>query len=381
MRDYQLVTYKGKKYCICRYKKRDRTSRLFVIDGSDLKKILGISHLWYEVNGYIGYSEMINSHVTRHYLHNLIMDRMIDRYKSKKYEVRHINNNIYDNRKINLRISEHSLNKNQKIRKRKCKLPIGSGLRSQDIPKYVTYCKAQGNHGDYFAIELKIDGSRKSWKSTKSKNILLRDKLIEIKKKLLDIACEYPELAEEKNILRNYTDKQIKLMKEFNEIIKKSDYACAYDNLIEIPKAETFHVNINDASKETRRYIKSNNTAIKIGRKHINALPRKCGITYDMIPKYCYYLRETDNRGDGFGISSRHPMSGGKGWITSRSKKFSLKRKFTELKKKLREFGKRSNKKSHTSNRRYGSKTSRKTSKTDHRSKTNRTYNKNYVEI
>lgn len=378
MKDYQIVIYKGKKYAVCRYKKKNGTSRLFVIDKEDLQKVLDVDHSWYEVNGYVGYSEMIKGKPFQYYLHNLIMDKPIGGGKGQKYTIDHTTRNTHDNRKDNLRlVTQTSQNENQKRRKRRCVLPDGCGIKPEDLPKCVCYYKPLGNHGEYFSIELKKEGVRKMWKSTKSVKVSLKDKLIEIKKKLLDISAAFPELIDGKNILENYSDQQIKLMKEFNAIIKESDYKCVDNNLKKIPKKEILKVNIDEASDETKKYLKSTNTAVKTGRKHLNSLPNNCGITDDMIPKYCYYLRETDKRGDAFGISKSNPLSGGKEWITSRNRNISLKKKFIQLRNKLKELKTKNNNSS-------GSKIANPNKKNISGSKTNKkskTNDRNIVEI
>jgi len=59
---------------------------------------------------------------------------------------------------------------------------IISELTVDDIPKHIWYVKANGNHGDRFAIEFKTENI--VWKTTSSKKISLKDKLEAAKRKI-----------------------------------------------------------------------------------------------------------------------------------------------------------------------------------------------------
>lgn len=341
MRDYRLVRYKNKNYYVCRYKKRDGTSRLFLIDREDLATLKRQSERsWYKINGFVGYAEKVKKKTRHCYLHNLVMKKqMAGGSKGRtRYNVRHISGNTHDNRKSNLKFdSERSRNKTKQKRS-SCKLPKSCGIKPSDIPKSVYYCKPQSGHGAVFVIELKKNGKRKIWKSSSSKKISLKDKLIEIKQKLLDISSQYPELMEGKNIIENYSDAQLKLMKEFNDIIKLSGYKCYKQNLVKIPKKKVLRPNVTEAGAVTKKYIKTLNTAIKTGRRHKNNLPSSCRITPGMIPKYCYYQQKTNKRGDAF-VIDRHPKlpRGQRQWSTTSSRAVSTKDKFHDLLDKLGE--------------------------------------------
>jgi hypothetical protein len=61
-----------------------------------------------------------------------------------------------------------------------------------DIPKYVSFIKASGQHGDRFAIEIpQLNLFRKM---SSSKHILLKDKLEETKRFLSEIYKTYPHI-------------------------------------------------------------------------------------------------------------------------------------------------------------------------------------------
>src|SRR5689334_12598700 len=103
MRDYEIVKYKNKKYCVCRYKKKNGTDKLFVIDANKLDHILKNSHSWYCLNGHIGYAKKINNKISCQYIHNFIINNT-NKLKNGNYKIIHINGCNHDNRKANLKI-------------------------------------------------------------------------------------------------------------------------------------------------------------------------------------------------------------------------------------------------------------------------------------
>ncbi len=214
---------------------------MFVIDAEDLEKIIDQNDSWYEVNGYIGYTEMINRKVTQYYLHNAIMDKPVGGGKGQKYTFDHISRIKTDNRKVNLRLATQTMqNENRVCAERNCDLPKDCGININDIPKCVYYSKPRDKHGARFILELHTDGKRLMWSSTSSKEVSLKDKLIEIKKIILDINENTPEVLENKNIIENFTDQQIKLMKDYNCILKLSEYDCVDQCLLKIPKKKFY---------------------------------------------------------------------------------------------------------------------------------------------
>lgn len=71
------------------------------------------------------------------------------------------------------------------------------------------------------------------------------------------------------------------------------------------------------------------------GKKKESKLPPDCGITLDMIPKYCYYSPATDKRGDKFvidrcpGLMKQDAKQ--RQWSTSGSTNVSTKVKYEQL--------------------------------------------------
>ena len=267
MKDYELVEYKGNKYYVCRYVKKNGISKLFIVDEDDMDKVLEQEHSWLLINGHIGYSEMINRFTYQHYLHNIIMDKPPNEAKGQKYIINFIDKNVHDIRKDNLLLATQNSNyANRKSRKRKCELPEDCGIKMKDIPRCVFYCKPQSGHGELFVIEFKKDGEKHVWKSSSAKNVSLKDKLIEIKEKLLDISVAYPELLNDKCI-QNHTHEQIRLTKQFNSIIKLSGYECIKSNLMKIPKQTT--VKSNKDGRETKKRSSGSKTGKQVNSKEI----------------------------------------------------------------------------------------------------------------
>lgn len=75
---------------------------------------------------------------------------------------------------------------------------------------------------------------------------------------------------------------------------------------------------------------------IKTKRKLTTELPADCGITLDMIPKYCYYAKPCKFMGEHF-VIDRHPKLNVRCWCTQSDRKLSLAEKFEQLLKKLEE--------------------------------------------
>lgn len=214
---YINVTYCNRDYTVGKVPYKDNYVR-FIIDKEDFDKIDGYS--WHKSsNNYISQGVIVDGKKKEFYLHNLILNIFDFPGKGSKESVDHINRIGLDNRKENLRIiSQSEQNLNQSKKKRRIELPEDSGLVAEDIPKHIWYIKPNGSHGERFAIEFKTENI--IWKTTASKNVLLKDKLESAKKQLEEYYKLYPYLNPNNE---DKTNKIQELTDSYNEIIRLSE--------------------------------------------------------------------------------------------------------------------------------------------------------------
>lgn len=214
--DYRHITYKDKEYTVGTLQFNGEDIE-FVIDKEDFDKIK--DRAWHFASGhYIAntYYEQITKRKRELYLHNLVMNRLEHPGKGATETVDHINRNGLDNRKENLRIiSQSDQNLNQSKKKRSVLLPPGCPIEPNDIPKHIWYVRANGLHGDRFAIEFKTEGL--VWKSSSSKRISIHEKLKQAKEKLQEFYIQYPHLNPDKP---ERLQEELNLKLSFEEIIK-----------------------------------------------------------------------------------------------------------------------------------------------------------------
>jgi hypothetical protein len=216
--DYEFVSYNDKEYCIGTLLFNNKDIQ-FIFDKDDYEKIYSRAWHFASAGGYISSAYTHESKRKEMYLHNLIMNRFEFPGKGATETVDHINRNGLDNRKENLRIiSQSEQNINQDKKSRNIKLPDNCEIIPNDIPKHIWYIKANGLHGDRFGIDLKTENIK--WKTSSSKKILLKDKLIEAKNKLQELYLQYPYLNPNNE---ESSKKQEDLRKSFEEIIALSD--------------------------------------------------------------------------------------------------------------------------------------------------------------
>lgn len=185
------IEYNNKKYIVGKLQVKT-DYKYFVIDKEEFNKIYNIKLHIQNVN-YVAHSIYFDDIKKELYLHNLIMNRYGFPGKGSTETVDHINRNPLDNRKENLRIvTQSEQNMNQKKKKRTVVLPEDSEITAEDIPKHIWYVKANGDHGDRFAIEFKTENI--VWKTTSSKKVSLKEKLEKAKEKLQELYEQYPHL-------------------------------------------------------------------------------------------------------------------------------------------------------------------------------------------
>jgi len=186
---YTIVECDEKEYAIVTVKHKTNDVK-FVIDHCNLAEVLTKS--WHLSSGkYIATHSMLpNGKSKEIYLHNFIKENCINEDPDKI--VVHINNNMLDNRVENLRIVDESTYVPLRNRKRRITLPANCGFVVDDIPKYLTFTKATGEHGDRFVIE--IPQINMSIKLQSSKKISLKRKLNDAIEKLNEIYKTHPSI-------------------------------------------------------------------------------------------------------------------------------------------------------------------------------------------
>lgn len=214
--DYRDVSLNNKEYTVGTLTFNQNDIH-FVIDKEDFALI--INKPWHFASGnYISTAVMDEEKRKELYIHNLIMNRPGHPGKGATETVDHINRNGLDNRKENLRIitqSEQNLNQGKK--KRSVVLPEGFPMKLEDIPRHIWYVRANGQHGDRFAIEFKTENI--VWKTTSSKAVSIQQKLTQAKEKLEELYILYPYLNQDRP--ERLTEIE-NLTNSFNQIIAAS---------------------------------------------------------------------------------------------------------------------------------------------------------------
>jgi hypothetical protein len=334
--NHQDVIHDNKEYTVCYTPYVDKHI-LFVIDRNDKDKV--ITKTWHKSS-----TDYLCTHVkddTRLLaLHNFVMNKLTFEGKGQHHTIDHINRIGRDNRKENLRlITASAQNANQCKIARKIELPSDCDIRPDDIPKHVYYVKAHGLHGDGFSVEIRgvheLNNGLYKWKTSRSKAASLKVKLQHAINKLQELQEKYPVLQ---NVIKiNESDEQhrMDLTKGFNDIIKATTYpeVVIQQNLVEFKSECIQQVKLNDEEDSHLQGIAVMNNA---GKKTLTKLPVDCGVTIDMIPKYCYYRAANSMHGDGF-VIERHPLLLKRCWTTTKLISVSTKDKFDSLMAKLKE--------------------------------------------
>lgn len=206
---FKIIIYKNKEYIVGITNKNEP----FIFDKDKLENLPNVMFKLSK-NNYIYCS--LDSTFT--YLHHLIINR---RFDGVLY-VDHINRITTDNRVSNLRlISQSDQNKNQSKQTRNVILPEDCGINPQDIPTFIWYIKANGSHGDRWAIEIK---QKYFWKTTSTKKLSTKCKFELAKKHLVNLINNNPELFVGHCMNGELTDVGKILENEYIDILNLAGY-------------------------------------------------------------------------------------------------------------------------------------------------------------
>jgi hypothetical protein len=293
--EYKKVTFNGKNYCVFII-----TNNVpVVVDWNDFKIIYNLNKPWTQTND----SYICNDSC---YLHEIIMalkssDSMEDLDKFQFHtNIKHLNNIGIDNRRDNLLLKSDEIS-------------YSDNNKSDILPKYVSYVKPHGSHGERFVVTI----GDLVWKTTSSKKASYRYKLEEAKKYLRELKHKKPELF--------YEDSDV------YKIIKKAGYEYQLndcDNNLE---------QIDDDLSSFEKKLLKTSKLLDVKRKKIlfSKLPKSSGIKQSDIPEYCYYREATVTRGDHFIIEGHPELS--KKWQTTTSKLISTQDKYSHMIAKIQE--------------------------------------------
>lgn len=303
MNSFKEVSFKDKDYIVCQYIYKD-TNNYFIIDSSKYNKIKNIS--WHRFGKDIAFYDKNNDDVI--YLKNIISNLNIQSSKNEK--INFINNNFFDLRKINLENTKEIKNK----------LPLDCDIDINLIPECINY----DDNKNYFTANIKINNNTHFICSTDSNKLSLEYKLEHIKAILRLIKKDYPDSI---NSIMN--ENIIKSLKEYNKILKLSEYNDYKNSIIEIP--EEIDLLKKNKLKDKNEYEKlksviENLSIENIIKKDTNTFP---------LPPHCYFKKASTKRGCCFVIMD-HPIinkySGTKTVQTTQNNIYTPEQKYELLK-------------------------------------------------
>lgn len=249
------------------------------------------------------------------YMHKLIL------LSNTHNSVDHINEYKLDNRTSNLRLATQSQqNSNRATRCDKIK-PCDELLKIgiTELPKYVRWDKTESKfiiEKHPLLIKQVSNGIRKKpvMSGTKSRNLTVIDKYSDIISRLEEL-----DTIIDSNIDTTYI-RDFKI----NKNILKIEYETIRDTLIKYTNKINGYILPSD---NTKTVISGGIRNTPPCRKTVIDLPSKCSIDPSTIPKYCYYKKASNTRGDSFILQ----IPGEKTWSTTTSQSISTEDKFNQL--------------------------------------------------
>jgi hypothetical protein len=225
---------------------------------------------WYLHSGqYIASMFLKDNKKVTVYLHQYIMDVHFEDNTSMKKTVDHINRDKLDNRRENLRfanMSEQNSNRDkQKRQKNACPLP--DGIKQTDLPKYVCYhkrCYDKENDSwrEFFTIDKNHPKLDKSWATSKSNNVTIKEKLDQVYLKLKELNGEIPIVEPEYKLFKglrlsidkkynkyrfDYEDRSLKPCINYKMVLTHNDLQLMIDKFIDL---------LNDKYKDNKDFNK-----------------------------------------------------------------------------------------------------------------------------
>lgn len=249
------------------------------------------------------------------YMHAYIKYVIERNAKIPGLSVDHINTKPTDNRRANLRLatqSQQNSNRGARSDKEKpCQELMDAGV--EELPKFVRWDKGECK----FIIEKHPE--------------LLKDVARGLRKKAMVSGSKSTKLS----VLEKYQDILARLQElDYDpEFENKRNALTAEFHAICQPVREALGLPDDPATVSSTQTLTADRKGVAGRKKLESGLPPDCGITIQMVPKYCYYKPVSATRGDAFAVD-KHPTlisHDKKSMLTTSSKSISTADKFKEL--------------------------------------------------